>query len=326
MLGQRVIELTLVTADGAIQTLGPNDGELFHVILGAGAALGIVTSITLKMETGSSFSTGGQVIVPCGNKDAAIRFARLALSFLRDVVLPNPSVSMELVVTADYTCISTFIFYDTFREGDPKAYVGPIRDAALTVGNLPIVVDDVTQWNTWFEAASCLWPIIAEMKGSPLVRIDHCMGTRESPDDDLLDFIANEWIGGLPFDQASQSIVEIRTLGGAALDGEILPSENYRCQVFADIIIAYDGGEKTLDERKGITKSVGTVVSLAREQSSVHVDFSATHSQSDDTFKASARERGVQMFGTKEIYEAVQTTKQKYDPLNRFCCHPFDMV
>jgi hypothetical protein len=326
MLGNRVVELTLVTADGAIQTLGPNDGELFHAVLGAGAALGIVTSITLKMEAGSCFSTGGQVIVPCGNKDAAIRFARLALSFLRDVVLPDPSVSMELVVTADYTCISTFIFYDTFQGGDPKTFVGPIRDAALTVGNLPIVVDDVTQWNTWFEAASCLWPIIAEMKGSPLVRIDHCMGTRESPNDDLLDFIANEWIGGLPLDQASQSIVEIRTLGGAALNGEILPSGNCRCQVFADMIIAYDGGEKTLDERKSITKAVDDVVSLAQEQSSVYVDFSATHSQSDDTFTASARERGVQMFGNEEIYEAVRTTKQKYDPLNRFCCHPFDMV
>lgn len=98
------------------------------------------------------------------------------------------------------------------------------------------------------------------------------------------------------------------------------------CQVFADMIIAYDGGEKTLDERKSIAKSVDAVVSLAWEQSSVHVDFSATHSQSDDTFTASARERGAQMFGYEEMYEAVRTAKQKYDQLNRFCCHPFDMV
>jgi len=62
------------------------------------------------------------------------------------------------------------------------------------------------------------------MKGNPLVRMDHSMGTTTYPDDDLLNFIANEWIGGVPLEDASQSIVEIRTLGGAALSGEKLPS------------------------------------------------------------------------------------------------------
>jgi hypothetical protein len=329
MLGQRIAELTFVTADGTIRTIGPSssgqDETLFNAVLGAGSALGIVTSITLRMESDSAFFTGGQLIVPCGTKDAVKCFARRALSFLRDSVLPDPSVSMELVVTADYTCISTFIFYDKF-EGDPVTYVGPIRDAA-SAGKVPIVVDDVSQWNTWLEAASCLWPIIQEMKGSPLVRIDHCMGTMDSPGDDILDFIANEWIGGVPLNQAFQSIVEIRTLGGLALDGDTLPSGNCKCQVFADMIIAYDGSDKSLDDRRSITQSVDAVVTLARKQKSVQVDFSATHSQSDDTVDTStwctARERRLQMFGSEEMYEAVRAAKHKYDPSNRFRCHPF---
>uniref|UniRef100_A0A7S4R235 FAD-binding PCMH-type domain-containing protein n=2 Tax=Ditylum brightwellii TaxID=49249 RepID=A0A7S4R235_9STRA len=300
MLGQRVIELTFVTADGVIKILSPSsssdeDSTLFNSVLGAGSALGVVTSVTLKMESGSSFQSGGQVIVPCGTQDSAKRFARLALSFLRDSVLPDESVSMELVVTADFTCISTFIFYDSFKF-DPISYVNPIRDAA-TAGNVPIVVDNVTQWNTWLEAASCLWPIIKEMKGNPLVRMDHSMGTTTYPDDDLLNFIANEWIGGVPLEDASQSIVEIRTLGGAALSGEKLPSGNCSSLVFADMIIAYDANGKSVDERRSIKNSVDCVVSLAREQKDVQVDFSATHSQADDPPVTTARDRGIEIFG-----------------------------
>jgi len=63
------------------------------------------------------------------------------------------------------------------------------------------------------------------------------------------------------------------------------------------MIIAYDANGKSVDERRSIKNSVDCVVSLAREQKDVQVDFSATHSQADDPPVTTARDRGIEIFG-----------------------------
>ena len=341
MLGQSVKEMTVVLADGTVRKLTKSrdnptvdgdavkakegelsskeeDQELFRAMLGAGSALGVVTSLTLQMETDSIFQTGGNLVVACETLESAQTYARKALAFLRDAVLPNPSISMELVVTADYTCIVTLVFYDTF-EGNPVDFAKDLREA----GGEAVVVDDVIGWTTWFEASSSLWPVIAEMKGEPLIRIDHCMGTREAcSDNDVLEFVVNDWIGLMPFALANQSIVEIRTLGGAVMESTqtqtAVPAGNVHCQLFLDMIVAYDGKDKSNEERRQIQSKVDAIVGDAKKfgVDVVQVDFSATHSQAGGC-------EGSELFGDNATYESIKALKKKVDPLNRFRCHPF---
>eukprot|EP00808_Paulinella_micropora_P000858 g46271.t1 len=340
LLGQRVTRLTMVTADGTIRELSKSNAnssrkdkvakpedehELFQSMLGAGSALGIVTSLTFSMEKGSAIRTGGQLVVLCGNLEGAKAFARSALGFIQDTVLPDAeaSVSMELVVTAEYTAICTLVFFDSF-EGDPQSYIEPLR-AATKAMNLEVVLDDVTQWKTWFQVASSLWPVIAGMKGDPLVRLDHCMGTRDAPTDATLDFVVTDWLGGLPFVEAPLSIMEARTLGGAVLTMSSLPSGNAGCTFFVDMIVAYDAGGKSLEQRKYISQKTQDIVALARKQGTFEVDFSGTHSQVDTRDKELIL-RGQEIFGSQENFKSVMAVKQHIDPFNRFRFHPFGAV
>lgn len=330
MMGQRAVSMTVVLADGTVRELIKHDGckgggdsedqQLFRSMLGAGSALAVLTSLTLQMERDAIFRTGGNLVVKCGTLEAAQTYARRALTFLRDVVIPDPSVSMELVVTADSTCIVTLVFYDTF-EGDPAEFAQDLREA----GGDNIVVDDVTGWTAWFEAASSLWPVIAEMKGDPLIRMDHCMGTRitsaRRPDNAVLDFVVDDWIGRMPFELASQSIVEIRSLGGEAAsqgNADLVPAGNAKCEFFADMIVAYDGKDKSSDERRQIQSKVDAIIGDAKklggDDAAVYVDFSATHSQPGGSV-------GSDVFGSDANYETIRSVK--VDPLNRFRCHPF---
>ena len=57
------------------------------------------------------------------------------------------------------------------------------------------------------------------LRGNPLATLQHCMGTRGDPDDAVLDFISNTVVAEAPLDEAALSLVEIRTLGGAAVSG-----------------------------------------------------------------------------------------------------------
>ena len=336
-LGKRVVRLTIVLADGTVRTLTPSstgdDGDLFRACLGAGSAMGIVTSVTIQMDQSSIFKTGGQVVAVCGDKQKAKAYSTWALEFMVDSVFPLNSVSMEIVITADYTIICTFVFYDTFdHDADPAEFVQPLRDAGKMTES-QIVADNVTQWTTWFEAASSLWPVIAGMKGDPMVRYDHCMGLQELPTPSAgvdngsivksspnLSFLLDHWMMDCPFEVAPMSIVEIRTLGGAAATPlNNIPSGNAKCQLFADMIVAYDACDKTIEERHAIAKKVDAIVALARQQNGTNVDFSATHSQSDDDIGPF----GEELFGSKENYAFVSSVKKKADPSNRFRFHPF---
>lgn len=326
MLGQRVKQLEIVLANGDIKTLSDTtcttndeDRDLFRACLGAGSALGVVTSLTIQMENDACFQTGGSLVFACSNKDTAKPFLKKSLLFLTECVLPNDTVSMEIVITSDYTVICTFMFYDTF-DGKPDEYVQPLRDVAMGC-KISIVADGVSTHQSWFDAASSLWEVIGGMKGDPLVRLDHCIGTREVPTQDVLDFVVEKWIGKF-LTTTSYSLVEIRTLGGATLTGNGIPSGNTNCLFFADMIVSYDGSVLTEEEKAGISTEVHDILSEAKNLSpELLVDFSGTHNQSDDL--VDTLPTGDVSFGSRMNYELIQSAKKSADPKNQFCFHPF---
>ncbi len=61
-----------------------------------------------------------------------------------------------------------------------------------------------------------------------MCRADHCIGTSSLPSDDVLNFVVDEWVGDY-LDKAPLSLVEIRTLGGAARVGS-------ECQVAIEML------------------------------------------------------------------------------------------
>ena len=323
MLGQRVTALQIVLASGQVKVLTPNstgeDGDLFRCCLGAGSAIGgVVTSLTLVMEDGSAFKTGGSLVCACSNKDAAKPFLKKALLFLTENVLQNPSVSMEIVITSDFTVICTFMFYDTFV-GDTEEFVQQLRTDAKDC-NISIVADGVSSHKTYFDAASSLWEVIGSMKGDPLVRNDHCIGTSGKPSEEVLNFVLDKWIGEF-LTKAALSLVEIRTLGGAAAVGNAIPSGNAKCLFFADMIVSYDGSAITSDFKASISSEVQDILLEAKKMKDLMVDFSGTHSQSDDA--ADTLPDGGVIFGSDENYEMIRSVKKKNDARNRFCYHPF---
>ena len=59
LLGQRVVQLTMVTAAGEIRVLTPEDA-LFFAMLGAGSALGVVVDVTIRVESESAIQSAEQ--------------------------------------------------------------------------------------------------------------------------------------------------------------------------------------------------------------------------------------------------------------------------
>jgi FAD/FMN-containing dehydrogenase len=277
LLGQRVTSLTVVTVVGDVRVLAPGD-ELFTAMLGAGSALGIVCDVTLRVADESILRGAEQRVVAFETRDQAVAFAREVLRIQRDAVLPNDAVSMELVVTNTKVLVATVVFYDSFR-GDTAAFVRPVEDLAATL-KLPVVAR--ATWTTWYEAAAALWPVILQMKGSPLGMLQHCMGTVEPPDDAILDFICDTVITEAPLDKAPFSIVEIRTLGGAVMAMPPLPTGNCHHRFFVDPITLYDAQGESVEERATIADLTSRVVVKAEGVRGLTVDFSGTHSQPDD--------------------------------------------
>lgn len=315
LLGQRVVKMTIVTAAGEIRVLGPGD-ELFTAMLGAGSALGIVVDVTLRTADAGVVQGAEQRIIAFETRDQAVAFSRRALAMQRDRVLPDDTVSMELVVTGEKVLVATFVFYDSFR-GSAADVVAPL-EAIATDMKLPIVAKP--HLGSWYEAAAALWPVIAKMKGAPLAMLQHCMGTRGVPDDRILDFICEQVVARAPLDEAAYSIVEIRTLGGAALSAARIPTGNCQHRFFVDLIAMYDAKDKPLAERRAIADAVGRIVDEARGVDGLSVDFSGTHSQPDDGKSAASP---AVIFGTEALAESVRAQKRKVDPDNRFRFHPF---
>ena len=271
------------------------------------------------MEDDTSFKTGGSLVFACTNKVTAKPLLKRALQFLTKVVLPLPSVSMEIVITSDYTVICTFMFYDTF-DGEPEEFVQQLRDDAKAC-NVPCVADSVTSHGSYFAAVSSLWEVIRGMKGEPLVRLDHCIGTTSSPNAEVLDFVIEKWVGEF-LSKAPLSLVEIRTLGGASIESNNLPSGNTKCLFFADMIVSYDGSTVKPEDKLSISKEVRDIISEAKKIPYLNVDFSGTHCQPDDSVDTLPTTGDV-IFGSKENYEFVRDVKKRNDPENRFCFHPF---
>ena len=315
LLGQRVVKLTMVSAAGEIRSLTPED-ELFTAMLGAGSALGIVVDVTIRMEHDSILQSAEQRVVSFETREQAVNFSRGALRIQRDLVLPNESVSMELVVTGTKALVATVIFYDSFQ-GNSVEFVKPLEELAASL-NLPIVMS--SHWTSWYEAAAALWPVIAQMKGSPLAMLQHCVGTRAIPDDGILDFVADTIVGQVPLDEAEFSIVEIRTLGGAIRSEKELPSGNCHHQFFVDLITLYDAKNQSVEERQVIADLTNRIIDKARDVDGLSVDFSGTHSQPDDVNSSVS---SSVIFGTEAMAEFVKVLKKEVDPNNRFRFHPF---
>jgi len=315
LLGQRVVQLTMVTAAGDIRVLTASD-ELFTAMLGAGSALGIVVDMTIRLESENSLRGGEQRVVGFETREQAVEFCRGALRIQRDQVLPNESVSMELVVTGGKALVATFVFYDTFR-GSAAEFVKPLEELAARL-KLPTLAQ--AHWSSWYEVAAALWPVIAEIKGSPLVMLTHCVGTKGLPGDAILDFISDTVVAEAPLDEAKFSIVEIRTLGGAIQQKARIPSGNCHHQFFVDLVTMYDAKEKTVVERQAIADLTNRLMDKARQVNGLSVEFSGTHSQPDDT--GSTASPSV-IFGTEAMAKSIKELKKQADPGNRFRFHPF---
>ena len=313
-----MVKLTMVSASGDIHELTPED-ELFTAMLGAGSALGIVVDVTIRMEHESILQSAEQRVVSFETREQAVNFSRAALRFQRDHVLPNESVSMELVVTGSKALVATVIFYDSFQ-GNIADFVKPLEDLAASM-KLPIVMK--SRWTSWYEAAAALWPVIAEMKGNPLAMLQHCVGTSEIPDDAILNFVCDSIVAEAPLDEAKFSIVEIRTLGGATLTMAKLPSGNCHHQFFVDLITLYDAKAKTVAERQEIATLTQRVMEKAQHVDGLSLDFSGTHSQPDDV-NSLVTASGI--FGTEAMADSIRGLKKIVDPSNRFRFHPFAKI
>mmetsp|Transcript_6779 Transcript_6779/g.12191 ORF Transcript_6779/g.12191 Transcript_6779/m.12191 type:complete len:484 (-) Transcript_6779:569-2020(-) len=325
LLGQRVKCLEMITAQGAIQQLSPEEnGDIFISMLGAGSALGIVTSMTFSMAEETVVQCGGQIVVSCGNISVAQTFVKDVAPFMKDRIFGEEEigVSMELVVTADATAIVTFVFYDWFQFGDQELFVNPIRDAATNLG-LPIVVDSVTKWNSWFDIASSLWPIISELKGEILVTLQHCCGTDGVPTQEVINFLCEWWIGKSPLGLAPMSIIEIRTLGGVIRTGRPIPTGICNQDLFFNLILLYDADGILQEERNKITEQVSAVLVEAKKIGTLNIDFGGTQIQADDPGEPIS---GPSIFGNEAAYQTILSHKAQVDPNNRFRFHPFASI
>ena len=315
LLGQRVVQLTMVTAAGEIRVLTPEDA-LFFAMLGAGSALGVVVDVTIRVESESAIQSAEQRGFSFATREQAVAFARGALRMLRDDVLENDSVSMELVVTGTNALIATVIFYDSFN-GSAAEFVQPLEDLAASL-ELPVIIE--SRLGSWYEVAAALWPVIEGITGEPLAMLNHCVGTYGMPDDQILDFVSDTLIAEAPLDQANFSLVEIRTLGGAAMSRAKLPSGNCHHLFFVDLVTMYDTKGKTVGERQEIADLTTRVIDQARDVDGLTVDFSGTHSQPDDVGSSAVASI---IFGTEAMAESVTALKKQLDPHNRFRFHPY---
>ncbi len=315
LLGQRVATMTVVTAGGEIRVLTPED-DLFTAMLGAGSALAIVVDMTFRVAHQSAIKGAEQRVFGFRKREQAVRYSYEVMRFMQTQVIPNESVSLELVVTGGKALVATTVFHDTFA-GSTAEFVSPLEDIAASM-KLPALSQ--AYWGSWSEAAAALWPVIADQKGDPLATLCHCVGTVGVPGDEVIDFVSDTIVGAAPLDEAELSIVEIRSLGGEAQKGPRLPTGNCHHAFFVDLVTLYDSKPKTPAERQMIVDLTNNVVDKARTVRGLGVDFSGTHSQPDDVGRSVVPS---EIFGSAETAATIQALKKKVDPANRFRFHPF---
>ena len=315
LLGQRATRMTVVMATGEVRELTPRD-PLFTAMLGAGSALAIVVDITLRVAPESVVRAGEQRVMAFETRAQAVAYSHRALKLMKERILPDETVSMELVVAGTKVLVATFVFYDGFK-GSIVDFVKPWEDLAAEM-KLPVVASG--HWTSWYETAAALWPVIAGQKGDPLVSTYHAMGTHAIPDDATIAFVCDTVVAEAPLDEAAMSIVEIRALGGAAMSGTKLPTGNCHHAFFLDLITIYDAKGKSAEQRAEIADLTKRVVDKGRAVRGLSIDPSGTHSQPDDIDRSA--EPAV-IFGTAEMAAMVKATKKEVDPGNRFRFHPF---
>lgn len=315
LLGQRVERMTVVTPSGELRVVTPDD-PLFTAMLGAGSALGIVVDATVRVAEADAIRCGEQRVLAWEDRAKAVAFTRGGMRLLAEKALPDDSVSMELVVSATGVLVLTMVFYDTFQ-GDPAAFVEPFEKLAEDL-ELPVVAS--SHWDSWYEIAAALWPVIEGQKGDPLAMLTHCVGTKGVPGPEVLDFISDTMVAKAPLDEAELSIVEIRTLGGAISRGRELPSGNCHHDFFVDLIPIYDAGAKTPAQLQSIVDRTSRIMDEARGVDGLVVEFSGTHSQPDDA--GATAEAGV-ILGTPAMVENIRQLKSQVDPNNRLRFHPY---
>ena len=315
LLGQRATRMTVVMATGEIRVLTPSD-PLFTAMLGAGSALAVVVDVTLRVAPQSVVRGGEQRVMAFETRAQAVAYSHRALRLMKERILPDETVSMELVVAGTKVLVATFVFYDGFK-GSIADFVKPWEDLAAEM-KLPVVAEG--HWASWYETAAALWPVIAGQKGDPLVSMYHAMGTRGMPDDATLAFVCDTVVAEAPLDEAAMSIVEIRALGGAAMSGRKLPTGNCHHAFFLDMVTIYDAKGKSAEERMAIADLTKRVVDKARAVGGLSIDLSGTHSQPDDPDRSAV---AAVIFGTEDMAAMVKATKKQVDPHNRFRFHPF---
>ena len=246
------------------------------------------------MADASAIKGAEQLVFGFETRNQAVEFSKKAMQFMKEQVMPNESVSLEIVVTGTKAIVATTVFYDTFK-GSTTEFVKPLEQLASGM-KLPTLAR--AHWASWYEAAAALWPVIAEQKGNPLATSYHCAGTTGIPDDAVLDFVGDVVVGEAPLDEAEMSIVEIRTLGGEAQRGPRIPSGNCDHAFFVDLVTLFDASAKSPAQRQEIVDLTNQVVDKSRAVAGLDVDFSGTHSQPDDVDRSAV---AAEIFGSAEM-------------------------
>jgi FAD/FMN-containing dehydrogenase len=189
-------------------------------------------------------------------------------------------------------------------------------------------VEDTVGNAGWFDIATGLYDVIDGIKGSPtLATLQHGGGydattLSSSHATEYLEWIVETVYGKLPWELAPTSLVEIRTLGGAARHADV-PSGNCHVDCFWDQILTWDASAVDESITAMLCEGSERLVEAARAhtRTGVVLEMSATHGQSDSAATPSD-DAAATMLGGVDNLAAVRAVKARFDPRNTFRFHP----